>query len=64
MYPILFRVGSFEVHVWGLLVVAGIMAGLWLATRLAAAILWFWQMYKLRAETELIESKTKKQRRR
>lgn len=35
MYPILFRIGSFEVHVWGLLVTIGIMAGLWLATRLA-----------------------------
>ncbi len=35
MYPILFRIGSFEVHVWGLLVAAGILAGLWLASRLA-----------------------------
>ena len=35
MYPILFTIGSAQVHVWGLLVAIGVLAGLWLASRLA-----------------------------
>lgn len=35
MHPILFAVGSLQVHVWGLLVALGVFAGLWLALRLA-----------------------------
>jgi len=35
MYPILFTIGSLEVHVWGLLVALGVLAGVWLAIRLA-----------------------------
>jgi len=35
MHPILFSVGSFEFRVWGLLVALGVMAGVWLAVRLA-----------------------------
>ena len=35
MYPILFTIGSLEVHVWGLLVSLGVLAGVWLAIRLA-----------------------------
>lgn len=31
----LFTIGSLQVHVWGLLVTAGVLAGLWLALRLA-----------------------------
>ena len=35
MHPILFSVGSFEFRVWGLLVALGVLAGVWLAIRLA-----------------------------
>lgn len=35
MHPILVTAGSLQVHVWGLLVAAGVLAGLWLAIRLA-----------------------------
>ena len=35
MYPILFTISSLQVHVWGLLVALGVLAGVWLATRLA-----------------------------
>lgn len=35
MYPILFTVGSIEFHAWGLFVGLGILAGVWLAIRLA-----------------------------
>lgn len=35
MQPILFSIGGFQVHIWGLLVALGVFAGLWLATRLA-----------------------------
>jgi len=35
MHPILFSIGSFEFRVWGLLVVLGVLAGVWLAVRLA-----------------------------
>lgn len=35
MYPILFYVGEFPIRAWGVMVFLGIMAGVWLATRLA-----------------------------
>lgn len=35
MQPILFSIGDFQVHVWGLLVALGVLAGLWLAGKLA-----------------------------
>jgi phosphatidylglycerol:prolipoprotein diacylglycerol transferase len=35
MHPILFSIGNFEIHVWGLMVALGVFAGLWLAIRLA-----------------------------
>ncbi len=35
MHPILFSIGDFEIHVWGLMVALGVFAGLWLAIRLA-----------------------------
>lgn len=35
MHPILFNIGSFELRVWGLLVVLGVLAGVWLTVRLA-----------------------------
>jgi phosphatidylglycerol:prolipoprotein diacylglycerol transferase len=35
MYPVLFTVGNFEFHTWGLLVGLGILAGVWLAINLA-----------------------------
>lgn len=35
MYPILFSIGRFEVHVWGVFVGLAVLAGLWLAIRLA-----------------------------
>ena len=35
MHPILFSIGSFEFRVWGLLVALGVLAGVWLAVRLA-----------------------------
>jgi len=35
MHPILFSVGGLEVHVWGVFVGLGVLAGLWLAVRLA-----------------------------
>lgn len=35
MHPILFNIGSFEFRVWGLLVALGVLAGVWLAIRLA-----------------------------
>ena len=34
MYPILFRIGGLEFHVWGMLVAVGVLAGLWLSSRL------------------------------
>ncbi|SDD66207.1 prolipoprotein diacylglyceryl transferase [Sporomusa acidovorans] len=34
MQPILFTIGEFEVRAWGLMVALGVLAGLWLATRL------------------------------
>ncbi len=36
MHPILFRVGPFTLHTYGLLVAAGVLLGLWLARRQAA----------------------------
>ncbi|SDD71432.1 prolipoprotein diacylglyceryl transferase [Sporomusa acidovorans] len=35
MYPILFSIYGFEIRAWGLMVAFGVLAGLWLATRLA-----------------------------
>lgn len=35
MHPILFTIGNIEIHVWGILVSLGVVAGLWLAIRLA-----------------------------
>lgn len=35
MHPILFTIGSLQVHVWGLMVALGVFAGLWLAMKLA-----------------------------
>lgn len=35
MHPILFSIGDFQIHIWGLLVASGIFAGLWLADKLA-----------------------------
>ncbi|WP_018084733.1 prolipoprotein diacylglyceryl transferase [Desulfurispora thermophila] len=35
MYPVLFHIGNFPVRSWGVMVVLGILAGLWLAARLA-----------------------------
>lgn len=35
VYPILFSIGRFEVHVWGIFVGLAVLAGLWLAVRLA-----------------------------
>ncbi|EAX47349.1 prolipoprotein diacylglyceryl transferase [Thermosinus carboxydivorans Nor1] len=35
MHPILFTIGNFEVRVWGIFVALGVLAGLWLAVRLA-----------------------------
>ncbi|MCL1893017.1 MAG: prolipoprotein diacylglyceryl transferase [Holophagaceae bacterium] len=37
MYPILFRIGSFEIGTYGLLLAIGFLAALWLAKRLARA---------------------------
>lgn len=35
MYPILFSVGGVSVHAWGIFVMLGVVAGVWLTTRLA-----------------------------
>ncbi|MCL4439840.1 MAG: prolipoprotein diacylglyceryl transferase [Firmicutes bacterium] len=35
MYPVLFYIGNFPVRAWGIMVALGILAGLWLAVRLA-----------------------------
>lgn len=35
MYPILLTIGSFEIHSWGILVMLGILSGMWLTIRLA-----------------------------
>lgn len=35
MHPILFSFGDFELRTWGLLVATGVLAGIWLAVRLA-----------------------------
>ena len=35
MYPVLFTIGSLEFRVWGLMVVTGVLAGLWLSLKLA-----------------------------
>lgn len=35
MYPIMFTVGHFEIRVWGVMLILGVLAGLWLGLRLA-----------------------------
>ena len=35
MYPILFSVGGVSIHTWGVFVTLGVVAGVWLTTRLA-----------------------------
>jgi phosphatidylglycerol---prolipoprotein diacylglyceryl transferase len=35
MYPVLFQIGSFKLHAWGLLLLVGFLAAVWRATRAA-----------------------------
>lgn len=35
MYPILFTIGHLEIRVWGVMLILGVLAGLWLGLRLA-----------------------------